>query len=183
MHPHDVAQHLAHSVRELRDAVAAQADSVVEDVSLNGTELRVQFAAAALRSEVVPSGLVVAVAPGVMQQRSMNIPILGTRRRETSILALGCDDWDTQPPTATLLLADGTPLPTERWPRDPKGEGIVIGHPDFGPRPFFCRPGLREFHTHPQHEDEPWDRYREGMTLAGIVLGVVRDLSDRWTLR
>lgn len=183
MHPQDVAQHLSASVQALRDAVAAQRDSPIEDIRLDGVSLRTRFAVETLQSQPVPRGLAVPVAPGMVQQATMNVPILGTRQRETRVLMMDCEDWDSQPPTATLELADGSPLPRERWPRDPDGQGIVADHPLFGDRPFFCRPGLREFHSHPQHEDHPWDLYREGTTLSAIVLGLIVDLTTRWTMR
>lgn len=113
----------------------------------------------------------------------MVVPIIGTLSTEEFILRLDCSDWDSQAPTAELLDGDGNPLPSERWPHDKGGRGIVQGHPDFGDRKFFCREGTREFHTHPQHEDHPWDRDREGITLHGIVLGLLHDLKHRWALR
>jgi len=183
VHPQDVAQHLSASVQVLRDAVAGQQGSPIDDITLDGVHLRTRFVVETLQSQAVPRGLAVAVAPGMLQQATMNIPILGTRQRETRVLMMDCEDWDSQPPTATLELADGSPLPRDRWPRDPEGQGIVADHPLFGDRPFFCRPGTREFHSHPQHEDHPWDRYREGTTLSAIVLGLIVDLTTRWTMR
>ena len=182
MHPQDVAQHLSASVQALHDAVAAQQDSPIEDIRLDGVSLRTRFAVDAAVSAGA-AGSAVPVAPGMVQQATMNIPILGTRQRETRVLMMDCEDWDSQPPTATLELADRSPLPRERWPRDPDGQGIVADHPLFGDRPFFCRPGLREFDSHPQHEDHPWDLYREGTTLSAIVLGLIVDLTTRWTMR
>lgn len=183
MHPQDVARHLADSVQVLRDAVAQQPGSPIEDITLDGVTLRTRFAVETSQSQLVPRGPAIAVGPGMLQQQTMNIPILGTRQRQTRVLAMDCEDWDSQPPTATLELADRSPLPREHWPRDPDGQGIVADHPLFGDRPFFCRPGTREFHSHPQHEDQPWDRYREGMTLSAIVLGLIADLTTRWTMR
>lgn len=183
MHPQDVARHLADSVQALRDAVAQQRGSPIEAITLEGACVRTRFGVETLQSQAVPRGLAVSVAPGMVQQAMMNVPILGTRQRETRVLMMDCEDWDSQPPTATLELADGSPLPRERWPRDPEGQGIVADHPLFGDRPFFCRPGTREFHSHPQHDDEPWDRYREGMTLSGLVLALIEDLTTRWTMR
>jgi hypothetical protein len=36
---------------------------------------------------------------------------------------------------------------------------IVAAHPDTG-FPFVCLRGFREYHTHPQHTDDPWEQYR-----------------------
>jgi hypothetical protein len=96
------------------------------------------------------------------------------------ILRTRCDDWDGRPPEIDLLDANRAEL-TE-WPKDTTGRGIVHNHPDYT-RPFFCRPGTREYHTHPVHKDDPWDKHREGATLAGIIVGLLDDLANRWTMR
>lgn len=36
---------------------------------------------------------------------------------------------------------------------------IVGGHPDTG-RPFLCIPGVRQYHSHPQHTGDPWLLHR-----------------------
>ena len=113
MHPQDVAQHLSVSVQVLRDAVAGQQGSPIDDITLNGVCLRTRFAVETLQSQAVPRGVAVAVAPGMLQQATMNIPILGTRQREIRVLMMDCEDWDSQPPTATLELANGSPLARE----------------------------------------------------------------------
>ncbi len=183
MHPQDVAQPRRAPGRGLRDARAGPPGAPIDDNTHDGGCLRTRVAGETMQTHAVPRGVAVAVAPGMLQQATMNIPILGTRQRETRVLMMDCEDWDSQPPTATLELADGSALPRERWPRDPDGQGIVADHPLFGDRPFFCRPGTREFHSHPQHEDHPWDLYREGTTLSAIVLGLIVDLTTRWTMR
>jgi Predicted metal binding domain len=38
---------------------------------------------------------------------------------------------------------------------------LVSGHPNTG-RPFFCVPGIREYHDHPQHTGDPWLLHRAG---------------------
>jgi len=130
---------------------------------------------------IMPSQLLGPGGGGV--QFDVSVPDLGARpvTREV-ILKMGCDDFDGQPPTAELLRDDASPLPPDEWPRDLADQGIVRGHQIYGDRPFFCRPGLREFHTHPQHEDEPWDRYREALPLSQIALGLLVDLRKRWML-
>jgi hypothetical protein len=46
---------------------------------------------------------------------------------------------------------------------------IVGGHPDTG-RPFLCVPGVRQYHSHPQHTGDPWLLHRppRGGSLAVI---------------
>lgn len=170
---------MALSVDELRERVAAAPELNVLDIDLrNEVELRIRFETSTSEAAgglLDPSGTPIG--------GGMVVPTIGTLRSEAFILKLDCTDWDSQPPTAELLDSDGNPLPSERWPHDKSGRGIVQGHPTFGDRKFFCREGTREFHTHPQHEDHPWDRYREGMTLYGIVIGLLQDLTHRWTFR
>jgi hypothetical protein len=36
---------------------------------------------------------------------------------------------------------------------------IIGGHPDTG-RPFLCVPGVRQYHSHPQHTGDPWLLHR-----------------------
>jgi hypothetical protein len=181
MHPDDVVRHVDASVDALRNAVAVQPDLPIVDIELEGIQLRVRYEVELLASAP-------AAGPGVIVGNEFvgpvfNVPILGTRHREQFILELDLTDFDSQPPTAELLAPDQTPLPRNRWPRDTDGQGIVPDHPLWRDRPFFCRPGTREFHTHPQHEDEPWDSYREGMSLSSIVLSLIRDLTTRWMMQ
>lgn len=181
MHPDDVARHIDTSVDALRAAVADRPDSPITEITLAGTTLHVTY-------EVTTHASEVALGPGLIigQQfhgQFSNVPVLGTRKSESYILALDLTDYDSQPPTAELLLPDGTPLPRERWPKDTQQGGIVPDHPGWRHRPFFCRPGTREYHSHPQHEDDPWDRHREGLALSTFVLSLVQDLTTRWTLR
>ena len=81
-------------------------------------------------------------------------------------LRLSCDDWDEQPPSITLLQADGT-----CWPSPPSG-GIfnASAHPITG-LPFICMRGVREYHTHSSHLNESWASYRgqQGMDLSGLL--------------
>jgi hypothetical protein len=112
----------------------------------------------------------------------MSVPILGAAKEEQAMVAhFDCTDFDSQAPTAELMDSARNVLPGGQWPRDLKDGGIVFGHPDFN-RPFFCRPLLREYHSHPQHADDPWDSHREGTTLAGIVLSLLGSLNERWIL-
>lgn len=87
--------------------------------------------------------------------------------------------YDSLPPTAELLLPDRSPLPPSDWPKSIGGQGIVHDSKDYG-RPFFCRRGLREYHSHSQHEDDPWDAYREHLALHQIVMELLRDMRDTW---
>ncbi len=63
---------------------------------------------------------------------------------------------------------------SEEGPRDL----LVQSHPDTN-RPFFCVPGIRQYHSHPQHSGDPWALHRktgEG-TLATICERVWRTMA------
>jgi hypothetical protein len=128
----------------------------------------------------LPSGLLLSGGQEVVRQ--YEVPDLGAAPvLRQLVLLLDLTNFDGDPPTAELLRDDRSPLPPGEWPML-GGGGIVADHPHFK-RPFFCRRGLREFHTHPQHEDEPWDRYREGFSLHALVAELLGDLAHRWVGR
>jgi hypothetical protein len=181
MHPDDVARHIDASVDALRAAVGAQSDTAVTKIELDSPELHIHYVVETHESQLAQgAGLVVG---NRFVGQVFNAPIFGSARSEEFVLALDLTDYDSQPPTAELLQTDGTSLPRERWPKDIQGGGIVPDHPDWRHRPFFCRPGTREYHSHPQHEDDPWDRHREGMSLSNFVLSLIHDLTTRFTMR
>lgn len=183
MHPGDVAAYVAGQVAELQRRVQEAPELGVTCVALeNDTDLYITFRKrerprleATLPADVLgPQGQEVT--------KRFVVPDLGRASERELILFLECDGLDGRPPTAQLLSADRSPLPAEQWPTDlGGGQGVIHGHRDY-PRKFFCRPGLREFHTHSQHADEPWDRYREQLPLRTVVLGLLNDLQKRWTL-
>ena len=182
MHSDDVRAYVAESVDDLRAQLVHLPDLRVASVTLEDVDVYVQTEVKRWGSIQVTetSRLIVG---GAQLQRQMNLPDLGQlSSKHEFLLHLDCRDFDGHPPAAQLLNPDRSPLPPDRWPHDPDGRGIVHGDPQWG-RPFFCRPGLREYHLHPQHEDDPWDRYREGSTLAGITIGLLKDLTTRWILQ
>lgn len=187
MHPQHVAEFVAREVAELRArasasklpirAIAHEADTglyVTVDL-IRRQSLSTRDAAGAL-----PVGIGVHLPGGFVLE---NVPDLSSLPEPVQrVLAFELTDFDSQPPTAELLDSGREPLPAAEWPGDMKGGGIVDGHPDY-PRPWFCRPGLREYHSHPQHEDRAWDELRgDGVSLHGLVLGLAGDLVNRFVL-
>ena len=173
MHPDHVAALVAEQVDALR-ATLQQLDLPASGVELRGkVEILIRFSSSTTEAIAGISGV-----PGVAA-----VPLLGTLKEDEFVLHLDCTDFDSQAPSVALLDSKEKLLPPGRWPHDPQGRGIVQGHPDFPGRKFFCRPGTREFHSHPPHADEPWDAVREGMTIDKIALGILRDLKERWTIR
>jgi hypothetical protein len=69
-----------------------------------------------------------------------------------------CDDWDDLPPSLSLFDPDtGDELGWDRWPQQGWSAGPT--HPTTG-KPFLCLPGIREYHTHTSHLNDPWSGYR-----------------------
>jgi hypothetical protein len=184
VHPADVAAYIDASVAELRKRVAARPDLGATTIDLDGVELSVTFESSTSESASQVFGVGGPVSGNLAGLATgLEVPIIGTRRAERFVLRLDLTDWDSQPPTAILCDEHAEILPNPRWPHAHGSRGIVEGHPKFGDRKFFCRPGTREFHTHPQHEDTPWDAIREGTPLYGIVIDLLFNLTHRWTFR
>jgi hypothetical protein len=92
-------------------------------------------------------------------------------------------DYDLQPPSVEFIdpvTGDFAPpvvqalIDTDEGPRDL----VVQNHPDSG-RPFFCVPGVREYHAHPQHAGDSWLLHRSGGagSLATICDRVWRSMA------
>jgi hypothetical protein len=184
VHPGDVAEYLESQLADLRAQIDAEPDLGVSEFEFSASDWRLKIRFVKRERSIVrvgvPSEL---VGPGGAQvQGIFEAPDLGAPARERElILSMNCQNLDGQPPSAELLTADGAPLPAGEWPREMGNQGIVRqGHPDVD-RPFFCRPGLREYHSHPQHEDEPWDAYREAWPLTKTAMQLLWDLHRRWT--
>lgn len=182
MHPRDVAEHVQASVAAVSDRLARRKELGVSAVDLEGdTDLFVHFTSTVWSLGVAQARHVNAEGR-VTISNSIGVD-LSARQRVERVLHFGLEDYDSQPPTANLLDTHRHLLPLASWPKDDRGvAGVVAEHPEFR-RPFFCRPGLREYHTHFQHEDDPWDRHREGLALHETVIGLLDDFRLRWVLR
>lgn len=179
MHPEDVAEFVAESVGVLAEKLllSPELGGIPE---LEGVKLYIPFIKLErkLVQHTLDTGFVLPGGRGVSMVHQ--VPLLGEPPTSRDlVLHLDLADYDAQPPTAELLRPDRTPLPAAEWPKSIHGQGIVPGHKDFG-RPFFCRRGLREFHTHPQHEDVPWDKHREHLALHQIVIELLDGLRNTW---
>lgn len=182
MHPSDVEQYVAESVSSLVDRLASRPDLGIKEVVLaTATDLHVRFVSSNVG--VSGPGPVQDPVTGKVYLQPAVLPDLSRRQQQELVLHCDLEDYDSQPPTANLLDGQLRPLPPHRWPRDLfGGRGVDPHHPTYG-RPFFCRPGLREYHEHFHHEDDPWDLHREGLTLHETVIGLLGDFKHRWRLR
>lgn len=80
-----------------------------------------------------------------------------------------CGSYDQVPQTEMRSLIKGTYL------RDGKPSDIILNHVTDG-MPFLCLPGVREYHSHPQHTDDPWEKHRG--KLSGHILHYLLDTVD-----
>jgi hypothetical protein len=78
---------------------------------------------------------------------------------------LGCGAFDAQPPSVAMVDPDThAELILERWT-----PGVAHGlHPATG-KPFVCIQGVAEYHSHPSHLGDSWDRYRNRYRIAQTV--------------
>lgn len=183
MHPDDVAEYVAGQVELLREQTADRADLRISAIDLEDRfQLFVAFdkLERASVTEVAPATV---RGPGDLPvgMRFTGIDLSRPPTTRGLVAHFDCTDFDGQPPTLKLLTAGRDLLPFDQWPKDLGGGGIVPNHPRYK-RPFFCRRGLREFHTHPEHEDQPWDRFRESLTLPQLVIEILDDLQRKWIL-
>lgn len=79
--------------------------------------------------------------------------------------ALDCADFDAEPPSVDMVdLETHERLPIEQWlPGVPHSLHPVTG------RPFVCIQGTAEYHSHPSHTNDPWDRYRSIYRLPQTI--------------
>lgn len=185
MHPADVAAHVGDSVATMAAQLAARPELRAGAARLeNDVQCYIPVTVSQRTSlqHTFASSLVLPGGGGI--QTVFRVPDLSPSAKHDRDLVLHLDltNYDADPPAADLLLPDRSPLPPDQWPKSLDGQGIVPSHPDYA-RPFFCRRGLREYHLHPQHEDDPWDKHREELALHAVVIEILHDLQTRLVLR
>ena len=88
------------------------------------------------------------------------------RNEQRGLWQFGCSRYDAEAPSFAMVdPASRDPLPIERWtPGVPHSV-----HPSTG-QSFVCLQGIAEYHTHPSHLDDSWDRYRFRFRLPQTVV-------------
>ncbi len=92
-------------------------------------------------------------------------PELGQGR----ILVLDAESYDGDPVGVFIADNSGQLLPGSQWP-----PGLCQGEHPVLHRPFVCVRGTIDYHTHPSHVSDTWDRYRGRIRLADLVVHLLR---------
>lgn len=82
----------------------------------------------------------------------------------TACVRLDYTNYDLWPPSLTFIdprTREPASPPVRAPATTPAGvrDALIDGHPDTG-RPFLCLPGIREYHSHPQHTGDDWLMHR-----------------------
>ena len=87
------------------------------------------------------------------------------RDGQPGMFRLDCSRFDASPPSVSMVdPSTAVELPLERWT-----PGVAHGiHPSTG-KPFVCLQGTAEYHTHPSHLDDSWDKYRARFRLRQTI--------------
>ena len=186
MHPDDEAELVAAEVEELRARLAAAPSLRAGAPQLtNRFELRIPLVKPVYRQAMRGVDLPIRFIPcrqcgGELVHRSYTITVGQPIDREL-VLFSDCSGYDARAITAELRLPNDEPLPDREWPQDFGPNAIIHGFAELG-RPFFCRRGLREFHAYPQHQDVPWDMWRERARIYQVIPELLYDLQTRWAI-
>lgn len=96
-----------------------------------------------------------------------------TPKQAVSLLFRG-DQYDAEPFRVSVTREDGTPLPGAEWPTPLRW----LDHPVFG-GPFICVQGTYEYHAHPSHFENTWDKHRFHIRLADLLLHIQKRMSQQ----
>lgn len=112
-----------------------------------------------LDSEIDLTCQAISANPGVRVWREgtdILVAFPADRRGASGLFSLDCARFDVDAPGVTMLdPVSRSELPLERW-----APGVPHSiHPATG-KPFVCMQGVAEYHSHPSHLDDHWDRYR-----------------------
>lgn len=98
----------------------------------------------------------------------VHAPQLGNER----VLVLDAERYDGEPVGVSVADCAGITLPGTAWP-----PGLYGGeHPVLG-RPFVCVRGTLDYHAHPSHTSDPWERYRGRLRLPELIAHLLRRIA------
>lgn len=84
-------------------------------------------------------------------------------------LRLDGADYDSSPLGLSVVDDDGAAVPADGWP-----PGLNHGTHPILQRPFCCAQGTIEYHVHPSHTSDSWDKYRDQIRLADLLDHLLR---------
>lgn len=96
---------------------------------------------------------------------------LNTPKQALSLQFRG-DQYDAEPLRVSVAREDWTPLPGPEWPAPLRW----LDHPVLG-GPFICIQGTYEYHAHPSHFENTWDKHRSVIRLADLLLHIQKRMS------
>lgn len=99
--------------------------------------------------------------------------VLRTPGKQDALLLFQGGDYDAEPFRVSVVRPDWTLLPGNEWPGAP-----ILDHPVLH-RPFICIQGTYEYHAHPSHFADTWDKYRSHLRLAELLLHLRRRISQQ----
>ncbi len=85
------------------------------------------------------------------------------------VLRLDGRGYDAEPFRLSVVDGDGVPLPGAVWP-----PGLHHSQHPVLEVPFACVQGTYEYHTHPGHVADSWDRHRHRLRLAQLLDHLLR---------
>jgi hypothetical protein len=87
------------------------------------------------------------------------------RDGRSGLFKLECSQFDAEPPSVSMVdPTTRAELALEQWtPGVPHSVHPLTG------KPFVCLQGTAEYHTHPSHRDDTWDRYRRVFRLKETI--------------
>jgi hypothetical protein len=113
-------------------------------------------------------------ARGVTAQRDgHHVQVRAPELGENRILILDAERYDGEPVGVLIGDTDGHVLPGSEWP-----PGLCQGEHPILRRPFVCVRGTIDYHAHPSHTSDAWDRYRGRIRLADLVVHLLRRITS-----
>jgi hypothetical protein len=85
------------------------------------------------------------------------------------VLRLDGRGYDAEPFRFSVVDGAGVPLPGAAWP-----PGLHHSQHPVLDVPFACVQGLYEYHLHPGHVTDPWDRHRHRLRLVQLLDHLLR---------
>lgn len=83
---------------------------------------------------------------------------------------LSCSGFDADPPSVAMLDPESRrELLIQEWPT-----GVPHSLHPLTNKPFVCSQGIAEYHSHPSHTDDSWDRYRNTYRLPQTIKLLLR---------